>query len=328
MPPAIAQTLQVLHEQRLEIEPPSAAPQRLEFGPGRLLQASADHVVLRETEHGESMTEANLGLVLAIAHGSDGALFALGTSAGVRFESHAKKGRAFPAAAFFPNSIAFPDLEQPTEFYVYYPTQQQLLRYLFEAEAGPVLAIDATIPLEGCTSAPTQLRDGALACHTATGFARKAPRGARTDFKPAVALGESFRLLPARRLDELFAIERAGEVKHLRLAAGVPVLGAFQLPAPPYAAAANGEALAFVLVTAPEPGKERRWSLLVTDFDGQSRLRVELEAKAAPADEDWAQAITEDKNLTISEYEPLVAVGGAAHVAVWDYREGKSRFAR
>jgi len=328
MPSAIAETLQVLHEQRLEIQPPSVPSRRLEFGPARLLQARGDHVTLRETEHGEPITETNLGTVLAIAHGSDGALFALGAGSGARFESRAKKGREFPHVAFFPDSISFADLEQPTHFYVYYSADGQLLRYIFEAEAGPFLPIDASIPLEGCTGAPTQLRDGAFACHTATGFARKAPRGTRTDFKPTVALGESFRLLPAKRLDELFAIDRAGEVKHLRLAAGVPVLGAFQLPARPYAAAANGEVLAFILVSAPEPGKERRWNLLVTDFEGQARLQVELEAKAAPAHEDWAEDVAEDKNLALSGFEPLVAVGGANQVLVWDYGEGKLRFTR
>jgi hypothetical protein len=327
MPSEIARTLQALHEQRLQVLAPSAPPQQLEFGPRRLLQASGDHVVLRDTEQGELLSESNIGTVLALAHGSDGALFAVGTGGGIRFESHAKKVRAFPHAAFFPGSILFPDLEGPSQFYVYYPTEQELLRYPFESEAGAFLPIEARIPLEGCTSAPTQLRDGALACRTATGFARKAPRGTRTDFKPAVEFGQPFRLLPAKRLDELYAIDRAGEVKHVRLAAGVPVLGAFQLPAPPYAAAANGEALAFVLVSPPEAGRERRWSLLVTDFDGQVRMEVELETKAAPADEDWAKTIVEAKNLAISGFEPLVAVGGAAQVAVWDYRAGKPRFA-
>ncbi|MEO6602650.1 MAG: hypothetical protein ABIQ16_22390, partial [Polyangiaceae bacterium] len=327
-PPASAATLQDLHEQRLEVQPPSAPPQRLEFGPGRLLQASADHVVLRDTAEGELLSEVNIGTVLAVAHGSDGALFGVGISGGTRFESHVKKARAFPHAVFFPGSILFPDLEVPSQFYVDYPSEQELLRYSFESEAGALLPIDARIPFAGCTSAPTQLRDGAFACRTATGFARKAPRGTRTDFKPAVEFGQPFWLLPAKRLDELYAIDRAGQVKHVRLVAGVPVLGAFQLPAPPYAAAANGEALAFVLVSPPAPGRGRRFCLLVTDFDGQVRLQVELGSRPAPAEEDWARIVTEDKNLALSAFEPLVAVGGAVQVTVWDYRAGKPRFAR
>ncbi len=216
MPSAIASTLQALHEQRLEIVPPLTPLQRLEFGPGRLLQASVDRVVLRETQQGEFVTEATLGAVLAVAHGSDGALFALGRSVGARFESRTKKKTAFLHAAFFPDSLLFPDLEQPKQFYVYYPSEQRLLRYLFEAEAGAFLPIEADVPLEGCTSPPTQLLDGALACRTAAGFARRAPRGARTDFKLSVELGQPFRLLPARRLDELYAVDRGGEVKRLR----------------------------------------------------------------------------------------------------------------
>ncbi len=328
MPSAIAETLQALHEQRLELAPPRVPAQRLDFGPGRLLQASGDHLVLRDTKQGDALSEANLGRVLALAHGSDGALFALGSSGGARFESQAKNARALPHTTFFPDSILFPDLEQPNHFYVFYLEEQQLHRYPFEAEGGAFLPIEADISLEGCTGVPTELRDGALACRTADGFARKAPRGTRTDFKLALELAQPFRLLPANRLDELYAVARSGEVKRLRLVSGVPVVGAFQLPAFPYAAAANDEALAFILMSAAEPGKDRQWSLLVTDLEGRARLQVELSAKAASAGEDWAQVMVEDKNLALSGFEPLVAVGGSEQVTVWDYHAGKARFVR
>jgi hypothetical protein len=324
----VAQTLEAIHEQRLEIVPPRTPLQRLEFAPRRLLQASVDHVVLRDTQQGELVSQLKLGSVRAVAHGSDGALFALGSHGGARFEPRAKKHESFPHAAFFPDSQLFPDLEQPSQFYIYYPEEQRLLRYLFETDATAFLPIQADISLEGCTSPPAQLRDGAFACRTGAGYARKAPRGARSDFKPALPLAEPFRLLPAPRLDELYAVDRGGEVKHLRLNPGVPVLDGFQLPAPPYAAAANGEALAFVLVSPPEPGRDRRWSLLVTDLEGHTRLRVELPAKPAPAADDWAAAVAEDKNLAISEFEPLVAVGGSTQVTAWDYRAGNTRFVR
>jgi hypothetical protein len=326
--PAIARTLRDLHDQRLDILAPDAPPQRLAFGVGHLLQASGDKVVLRDTTQGDALSESNIGSVLATAHGSDGAVFALGVSGGVRFEAHAKSARAFPRAAFFPGSVLFPDLEQPSQFYVFYPVDQQLFRYPFQVEAGAFLPIEATIPLEGCVGAPAQLPDEALVCRTKAGLSRKAPRGRRTEFESSSDLGQPFRLLPAKRLDELFAVDRAGVVKHVRLAAGLPVLATFRLPALPYAAVANGDCLAFVLMSAPEAGKERTWSLLVTDFDGQPRLRQELSAQAASADENWAEALVADKNLAISKFEPLVVVGGAARVVVWDYREGRERFAR
>lgn len=328
MPSAVVQTLQALHEERLELVPPSVPAQRLAFGPGRLLQARGARVVLRDTRQGDALREENLGRVLAVAHGSDGALFALGGNGGARFEPQAKEARALPHAAFFPDSLLFPDLEQPSYFYVFYLAEQQLRRYPFEAEGGAVLPIEAEISLEGCVGAPTELRDGALACRTARGFARKAPRGSRTDFKPAVELGQPLRLLPANRLDELYAVDRSGQVKRLRLVNGVPVVGAFQLPAFPYAAAANDEALAFVLMSAAESGKDRHWSLLVTDLEGRARLQVDLSSDAASAGEDWAKVAVEDKNLALSGFEPLVAVGGSGQVTVWDYRAGKPRFAR
>jgi len=328
LPPAVVETLRSVHEQKLEITPPASPLQRLEFGSGRLLQALKDNVVFRETKQGNAVAEANVGAVRAVAHGPDGSLFALGSSGGTRLEPRSTAPKGFPHVAFFPGSLLFGDLEEPSHFYVYYAQEQQLAWYSFPTAAGSFLPIDAKFAVEGCVGALGLLRDGAFVCRTASGLLRKAPRGRRVDFKLPVGCAEPFRLLPAKRLDELFSVLRSGEVVQLRLGAGTPVIGRFQLPATPFAAAANAEALAFLTVGRPDPGQPRVWALLVTDFQGQVRFRAELPATAASADERWLQALVEDKNLAISEFEPLVAVGGPAHVAVWNYAEGRQVFAR
>ena len=172
------------------------------------------------------------------------------------------------------------------------------------------------------------LRDGAFVCRSSGGIARRAPRGRKSEFKLPTGVEEPLRLLPAKRLDEVFSVGRAGEVVQLRLENGTPVLGRFQLPAPPFAAASNSEALAFILVSPPAPGLPRRWQLLITDFSGQQRFQTDLVEKGVSGADDWLQAVIEDKNLAISEYDPLVAVGGAAQVWVWDYGKGRQVFAR
>ncbi len=90
----------------------------------------------------------------------------------------------------------------------------------------------------------------------------------------------------------------------------------------------NDEALAFVLVSRLAPGSERRWTLLVTDLEGQERLKAELPSKRASVSEDWLKVVLGDKNLAISEFEPLVATGGADSVTVWDYTRGAPVFTR
>ncbi len=100
------------------------------------------------------------------------------------------------------------------------------------------------------------------------------------------------------------------------------------MPAPAYAATANTEALAFVLVSKPQVGQARRWSLLVTTFEGQPRFESDLPALAPSAQADWLAVAVEDKNLAISGFEPLVAVGGARRVSVWDYAQGRPLFTR
>jgi len=328
LPSAVVQTLRAVREQRLEIAAPTTQSTLLAFGTGRLLQASIDKATFRDSRRGEVITEASIGAVRAVAHGVDGSLFAIGASDCARLEPRAKLAKHSPHVTFLPGSLLWADLEEPSHFFVYYPEDEQLFWYPFESEAGAFLPIDATFHLEGCQEPLVQLRDGAIVCRTATGYVRKAPRGSRSIFSLPPGADPPIRLLPGQRLDEFFAISRAGEVLHLRLTPGLPVLARFRLPAPAYAAVANTDALAFVLVKSPESGQPRRWTLLVTDFAGLPRLQIELPGDSPGADEDWLAAVVEDKNLAISGFEPLVAVGGASRVAVWDYSQAEQLFAR
>jgi len=329
-PPQVAQTLSSLRDHRLEIVPPLVQTELLSFGAQRLLQASGDKVTLRESEHGQVITEASIGSVRAVAHGPLGALFALGASGGALLEPRAKTATRFPRVPFLPGSRLLADLESSSHFFVYYPDVSQLYSYPFVAETNAVWPIEASFHLEGCNEPLAQLRDGAIVCRSANGFVRQAPRGSRAEFEYKGLSDDDplIRLLPGMRLDEFFGVTRAGEVLHLRLAGGLSLLARFRLAAPPYAAAANTEALAFVLVSDPRPDQTRSWSVLVTDFDGHVRFQAELSGAVASAEDDWLATLVEDKNLAISTFEPLIAVGGSRRVTVWDYARASERFTR
>jgi hypothetical protein len=330
-PSAVVQTLSSLRADRLEIVAPAVQSELLSFGTQRLVQASSDKVTFRDSKEGQVITEASIGAVRAVAHGRDGALFAIGASGGALLEPRAKAARRLPHVTFLPDSRLLPDLEGPSHFFVYYPEDCQLYFYPFANASETILPIEASFRLDGCKEPLAQLRDGAIVCRTANGFLRQAPRGRRSEFAFPNGFSSDdppLRLLPGMRLDEFFAITRMGDVLHLRLAGDLVLLARFRLPAPAYAAAANTEALAFVLVSSPQPQQPRRWSLLVTDFDGRPRLERDLPSLTPSAEEDWLSALVEDKNLAISTFEPLVAVGGPRRVTVWDYAEGRERFTR
>lgn len=326
--PPVAQALTEVREQKLEILPPRDQTARLAFGKGRLAQAEEDQVVFRDTKDGAVVAKAKLGPFRALTAGVDGSLFALGLSSGARLEPRLTKARSFAHVAFFPGAALFPDLEDPSYFYIYYAAEQQLYHYAFEAEAGAFLPIEDRFELPGCVDAPALTRDGAFFCSAKGSILRRAPRGRQMRFELPSGIAPAVRLLSAKRLDELFSVSQAGEVVHLRLQVPTLVLGRFQLPASPFAAAINGEALAFVLVSAPAPGSPRRWTLRVTDFEGHERFTTELPSASAGADEDWLKAVIGDKNLAISDFEPLVAVGGASSLTVWDYARAAPVFTR
>jgi len=333
-PAAVVQALSSLREQRLQITAPAVPNELLSFGAHRLLQASLDKATFRDSTQGQVITEANIGAVRAVAHGPDGSLFALGASGTALLEPRAKNAKRFPHVTFLPDSRLLPDLEGPNHFFVYYPEGSELYFYPFASGSSALLPIEASFQLDGCSEPMTQLRDGAIVCRTASGFLRQAPRGRRADYVWSMeSLGDdpAVRLLPGMRLDEFFVVTRAGEVLHLRIGSGLQLLARFRLPAPPYAAAANTEALAFVLVSGPEaePSRQaRRWTLWVTDLDGRPRLERELPSHAPTADDDWLARVAEDKNLAISGFEPLVAVGGPRRITVWDYAQGQELFTR
>lgn len=329
-PPQVVQTLSSLRDHRLEIAAPLVQTQLLAFGAQRLLQASVDKATFRESQHGEVITEASIGAVRAVAHGPLGALFALGTSGGALLEPRVKTATRFPRVPFLPGSRLLADLESSTRFFVYYSDVAQLYSYPFVAEANAIWPVEASFHLEGCNEPIAQLRDGAIVCRSSKGFVRQAPRGSRVEFEYKGLSDEDplMRLLPGMRLDEFFGVTRGGEVFHLRLAGGLSLLARFRLASPPYAAAANTEALAFILVSDPRPDQTRTWSVLVTDFDGHARFRAELPSAVPSAEDEWLATLVEDKNLAISTFEPLVAVGGSRRVTVWDYAGGGERFTR
>lgn len=193
--PPVAQALEEVRDQKAELLAPREETQCLAFGKGRIAQATANKVVFRDTSTGAVVSEADLGAVRALTHGVDGSLTALGLSGGVRLELHETKPRSFPHVAFFPGAMLFPDLEDPSQFYVYYGAEQQLFQYTFAAEAGSFLPIEARFPLQGCLAGPALTHDGAFLCTTADGVERRAPRGREARFEIA------FRGLPGAPAD-------------------------------------------------------------------------------------------------------------------------------
>jgi len=328
LPRPIAEALEEVHEQRAEIAPLRDQITRLAFGKERLAQALENKVVFRDLKDGSVATESELGTVYAVSESPNGSVFALGLSGGAWLEPQHKKARPFPHVAFFRGAALYPDLEQPSDFYVYYELQHELFHYAVESEGGAFLPIEDRYPLTDCESAPSLTRDGAFLCTTSDGVERRAPRGREARYRWPKAATPAVHLLGAKRFDEIYAVAQSGEVVRFRLEPGMPEQARFQLPGLPFVAVANGEVLAFVLVIPPSARAPRRFTLLVTDFDGQERFKVELPSRGAEASDDWLKAVIGDKNLALSRFESLVAVGGPNSVSVWDYALGSLVFSR
>jgi len=325
----IAAELSAIHEQKLKIVPPREPIAQLAFGKDWLAVAASDKVIFRNVASGEPVFEADTGAVQAVVEGAGGELVALGEKSSFWLLPSDPKPKPFSRVVFFPRSQLQPDREDPLHFYLFDSADAELAHYSMTETSGPFLLAETYYPFDDYLGALGLLRDGAFVYATVGGgLTRNAPRGRKTDFKLPPGTSEPWRLLPGKRLDDVFSVGRAGQVVQFRLEAGLPALLRFHLPEPPVEAAAGPDALAFVLASAPRAGAARHWSLLVTDLAGQTRFRVDLPAPHEEPDEGWMARLVKDKSLAISSFQPLVAVGGPHGVSVWNYESQALVFTR
>jgi hypothetical protein len=322
--------LEGLRAKKLPLVAPRAPLGGLAFGKACLAQALPESVAFRDLTSGEAFAEAAIGAPRAIAVRPGGGLLALGAHGSARLEPAERSPHSLGAASFFPGSWLLPDLEDRMRFYVMYPSGQQIFRYdIGEAIAG-MLPIAEQHTLAGYAGALTLTRDGAFVYATDHGeIARSAPRGSHTIFPRAAGQALPWRLLPAERLDEVWSVADDGQVELLELARGLPVPKRFRVDGQPFEVAANHDSLAFIVTSLVDSDAgARSWSLLVVDFDGHERFKIELPAPEIGTDDAWFEKLAHGKELALSAFAPLVAVGGSAAVQVFDYRTRTKVFAR
>lgn len=304
---------------RFSLAAPPWQLQPLCFGRHLFVQLARDRVnVFSLPDFGRVMQPELVGprAVVALA---DGSLLAAGATESLRFQPGAKTPQRLPAVPWLPGTLLLPERRDPKLLWVAERHGRELVRQRLERD--PTRSFDGSVTLEGHDGGPiAALRDGTLLYRTSSGVAAAFPGGRarayRTDMTP-------WRLLPAHRIDEAWAVAADGAVELWQLGERLAVPLRLRAVAAPFDAAASDAYLALVVVD--EPGNApRRFRLLVFGSDGAKVLERSLPPGPPETGDDWAEAAVRNRYVALSDTDSVVAVGGPETLAAWRLPDGES----
>lgn len=296
---------------RLSVAAPAWQLQPLAFGSRlfvRLREASAEVYSVPELK---LLYEQKLSGPRAVSPLTGGSVLVVGEAAAYRVDPGARRAVEVAPVTWVPGSVLLPERREPG---VVWGVQRGGRLFVEQKliKPGDRLASEP-LSLEGYEGgAVTSLRDAAFLFRSGSGVSRSMPRGRPVAYKTPF---EAWRVLPAPRTDQAWLIAEDGSVERVQLADRLSVVQKFSLGAAPIDVAANKDAVAAVVVDEPK-GAERRFRLVVFTNDGTRVLDRPLPPGPPATGENWAEAAVRDRNVALSETEPLVAVGGVGALEI------------
>jgi len=313
-----------LRARRLDLEPTRHGAQRLAFSRRHLGVLTGDELVLIETEGWSVARRLAVRGPRRVVAAVDGALIAIAQDATLRVQPRDGSLERHGRITLFPGSELWSDRREPLVLWVHHEGDAALYRYrLAPDDGGSLLAPEARFELPGHDGrAATWLPDGAFAYTGGARLHRLYPGGRARSFPLPAATAPPWRLLPSRRLDELWAATSARDLERLRL--GPPLVGVARitLPSEPFAVAASEGFVAAVHAERQADGP-RAWSLVVCSAGGDRCFAAPLPPEPVPAADDWVERATRDREVALAWVDPWVAVGGPSGVAVWRASSGQ-----
>lgn len=299
---------------RLSLAAPDWPLQPLAFGRRLLVRVAPDRIETFSVPELKLAYEMPLPGAIAVGELAQGSLVAVGAAGALRVDPGAKTAVPVPPVGWVPGTELVPERRDAALFWTLQRGSRLLARKRLTAGPGAAPSAEDVIVPEGYEGgAFAALRDGALLYRSNDGVRRGMPGFRSTRFHPSFA---PWRLLPARRIDQAWAIGADGTVELWQLTDRLVVVTAFQLGASPFDVAASDDHVAAVVI---DEGKDtpRRFRLLVYANDGQRVLERALPDGPPPSGDDWAALAVRDRHVALSGAEPLVAVGGPGALRVY-----------
>jgi hypothetical protein len=326
-PSAVPSALLELRAQRLELAPRNVPAERLAFGRGRIGQLTREALVVRDTGDFRTLVELPIEAPRRLVSLADGSLLAAGRDRVLRLAKDATRPEEHSRITLFPDSVILADARDARRFWVAHPGDRTLYLYqLHENTERSTLPFEQLLAVDGCDDRGlTTLGDGSFACTTASEVRHFWPEGKRIDLALPAGNGSVWRLLPKNRIDQVWVAREKGRLELYQLGAQAAPLRTLDLPDQPIDMAAQGKSVAVVSV-AHARGEARRWSVVVLDEQGQTRMRAQVPGAENVATDDWVAELLVDRSVVLARDETLVAVGGPSSLTVWEIASGKELF--
>lgn len=350
MSAAVRKTIAEVRERRLALSPARVPPGRLAFTPRRFAQLGDRSLTVWNLASNKKLLTLPVGGPRQVITLADGSLLVAGAASLERLAPAHKKPETSPYVTLFSRSRLIADRADPFAFFTLHAFGSTLYKYRLPGHAphsqqGDAGAAAAAAALLGTTSLGgllpmseyyaldgadhrgfAELRDGSFLYTTTHGGFSHFFAGAKHAHLGAVPQGRVWRLLAAARVNEFWAALDSGTIDRVRIAQAPRVVQQIKTGSMVYDVAANQHWLATVQVSHPDGGV-RSWKLVVYDYSGKVALGAALPPAAPPPPgENWVQAVTKNRGVTVSSYAPWVAVGGPTWFSVWNIKKKRRVF--
>jgi len=307
----------------LRIGAPEWQLQPLAFGRRLFVRLATDRLEAYALPKGERLFDYPLEMPRGTIEIAGGSVIVVAARQSLRVDPGAEQPVRLPAVPFLPGTLLVPDRRDSSGLWSVHVAGRLLARHLLALSEQR--SIQGVVPLVDYDGGPvTAMRDGALVYRAADGVRRAFPGGRAHSLKPAIV---PWRLLPGRRVDQVWAIAASGEVELWQIGDRIGVVARHALGAAPFDVAANSEYLAAVVVEEGT-GAPRRFRLVVLSEKGEVVLRKDLGTDAPAQGERWASLAGQDRHVALAEPEALVAVGGPGGFRVLSIPGGETVLSR
>ena len=298
---------------------------RLAFGKGVFAQLTAQELRVFDAQSFEPLATEPLEGPRALLTLADGALLAVGTQNMLRWERGKKHPTLLARPMLLPGADVYADSQAADLVWVLdavgtpaSPPSLSSFR-LFKSE-GLVALAEQTIELVSARGGIFGVTREGVWLYVTRGHAERfSPGGLRLQGLVLSERGaQPTFVLPARRLDQSFWVDEAGQVSRVLVSPTFKRLAATALAGTAFSADVGdaGRLLAVTVVTGAGP----RFELQLFNNELKPLARVPLPGESPTGTEDWVKAVTENQNVVVAAGAPRVAVGGPARFAIFDAR--------
>jgi hypothetical protein len=317
---------------KLALSPLRVRQPRLAFGRGVLGQLTDTELRVFDSSDFELLVSQPVSGPRVLVTLADGSLLVAGASQLLRLDPTNNKVSSLQRPVLLPGMELYADPVDRDRIWVFEPgssssaaRRPKLSSMLLGApgSAGVLLPDrEAQLELEPGGVLGTT-REGVWLYAAQEQAERFGPGGARLSKLRLPKLEDLLWMLPARRLDQCYLVDRQGGLSRAVVSPSFKQLQGTRLAGAPWSVLAGdeGRLVAAVVVTGPGP----RFELQVFDAELELKGRAELPAEPPTGSDDWIQVVTRNQGLAVAAREPRIAVGGPDRVLVFD-GQGKQLF--